>query len=232
MCPRCLDSVVPGQSEYACAACHIPLLNGAALDEDGLCLLCATGMSRFDRAHFYGFHEGELRLLIQLFKYEGVTTLAGPLARLLARVTPQMERFDAVTAVPLHWRRWWHRGYNQAELLAGELASMMGLPMRETLRRVRDTPSQTGLAGAIRRQSMKGAFRMQRRADVAGQHLLLVDDVLTTGATLHACAKELKAAGARRVTVVTLARADRRPALRSIVEPETSPPYFQSKGAS
>ncbi|MBN8732645.1 MAG: ComF family protein [Acidobacteria bacterium] len=232
MCPRCLDSLAAAQSEYACAACHIPLLNGAALNEDGLCLMCSTGASRFDGAYYFGFHEGELRLLIQLFKYRGMASLAGPLSRLLLRALPESGSYDAVVPVPLHWRRRFARGYNQSALLAGELARAMSVPMREALGRVRATPAQSGLTGAVRRRNLRGAFAVRRPADVVGMRLLLVDDVLTTGATLNACAKELKSAGARHITAVTLARADRRPFFRSIQEPATSPHYSYSKGAS
>ncbi|MBK7926612.1 MAG: ComF family protein [Bryobacterales bacterium] len=194
--------------------------------------MCSTGASRFDGAYYFGFHEGELRLLIQLFKYRGMASLAGPLARLLLRALPESGSYDAIVPVPLHWRRRFARGYNQSALLSGELAKSMSIPMREALGRVRATPSQSGLTGAVRRRNLRGAFAMKRRADVAGMRLLLVDDVLTTGATLNACAKELKSAGARHITAVTLARADRRPFFQSFQEPATSPQSSFSKGAS
>lgn len=176
------------------------------------------GLNRFDAAYSFGAYEGVLRQLIHLFKYGKVRTLARPLGGLLAAALPREERFDAVTPVPLHWRRQWRRGFNQSELLAREVARRTGLPLIKPVRRKRATPPQAGMTNAQRRDSVAGAFAVRR--DLAGLRLLLIDDVSTTGATANACAGALKAAGATRVALLTLARVDRR---MSVAPPAAGP---------
>lgn len=171
-------------------------------------MLCRSGGRGFDEAFCYGSYEGTLRKLIHLFKYSGVRRLAQPLAALLADALPRDRQFDLVTAVPLHWRRRWQRGYNQAELLGRAIARARGIPSANVLRRVAATRAQAGLSNAQRRENVAGAFRARRR--VAGLRILIVDDVMTTGATLGACARALKKAGAKSVSVLSLARVDRR----------------------
>jgi ComF family protein len=110
--------------------------------------------------------------------------------------------------VPLHPRRRRARGYNQAEWLAAELARRAGLELAPAaLVRRADTPPQTGLSAAARRANMRGAFAVRQRARVCGRVVVVVDDVLTTGATVLACALALSGAGAREVRLLTLARA-------------------------
>jgi len=114
---------------------------------------------------------------------------------------------DGIVPVPLHPARLAERGFNQAELLAAPCASHWGLPLlTRTLVRARATRPQTELDGAARRDNVAGAFRVSRPADVAGRRLLLVDDVLTTGATVAAAARVLRQHGAREVGVLVLAR--------------------------
>jgi len=121
------------------------------------------------------------------------------------------ETWDCIAAVPLHWRRRWGRGFNQSELLARRLAGLSGVPFASLLKRVRATPAQAGLSSARRRRNLAGAFACRRQAaSLQGQRILLIDDVMTTGSTLAACARVLKRAGAARVGVLTVARADRR----------------------
>ncbi|HZL56746.1 MAG TPA: phosphoribosyltransferase family protein [Bryobacteraceae bacterium] len=136
--------------------------------------------------------------------------LARPLAGFLARAIAVDERFDAVTAVPLYWRRKLQRGFNQAELLARQVARQRNVPFLMALRRRRATEVQASLAMAGRRRNVAGAFVAIPRADVRGKRILLIDDVMTTGATASACATILKRAGAQSVSLATLARVDRR----------------------
>ncbi|HMB52382.1 MAG TPA: ComF family protein, partial [Thermoanaerobaculia bacterium] len=135
--------------------------------------------------------------------------IAAPLADWMAHFAPPLEpRAEVVCAVPLHpWRRW-RRGYNQAERIARPLAVQLGLPYAAALRRRRATPPQTALSRERRRGNVDGAFAATRRggAGVAGRRVLLVDDVATTGATLDAAARALRAAGARRVVALAAAR--------------------------
>jgi ComF family protein len=112
--------------------------------------------------------------------------------------------------MPLHWIRRWRRGFNQAELLARALQKRTGIPVSRALRRQKRTPPQAGLSRAERRVNVETAFDVRAPKTIEGKHVLLVDDIMTTGATASACAAVLKRAGARRVSVLTLARVDRR----------------------
>ena len=115
-----------------------------------------------------------------------------------------------IVPIPLHWTRAWQRGFNQSELLSKILAKRINTPLVRAVGRKRRTPAQAGLTNAQRRTNVSGSFVWNKRCPVKDRHVLLVDDVLTTGATASACASVLKRAGAKRVTVLTLARVDRR----------------------
>lgn len=180
------------------------------MDEEGRCALCRFGLRGFDAAYSFGAYEGTLRELIHLFKYGRIRTLAGPLGDLLAAAIPRDQRFDAIVPVPLHWRRQWRRGFNQSALLAEAVARRYGVRITPAVRRIRATTIQAGLSNAKRRANVAGAFRVRRKRDVEGRRVLLVDDVMTTGATASACAAALKRAGARYVALLTVARVDRR----------------------
>jgi len=180
------------------------------LDEQGRCALCRRGVRGFDAAYSFGFYEAELRQLIHLFKYGRVRTLSGPLGKLLALALPREQAFDVIVPMPLYWRKRWQRGFNQSELLAREIGRRMHTPVENALRRVRNTAAQAGLTSAKRRLNVSGAFQAKKRANIDGRRVLLIDDVMTTGATAASCARALQRAGARQVTLLTLARADRR----------------------
>ncbi|HUI53823.1 MAG TPA: ComF family protein [Bryobacteraceae bacterium] len=191
--------------------CRTPFLNRFPLDEEGRCALCRGGLRGFDAAYCYGAYEGVLRELIHLFKYARVKTLAQPLADLLSLALPREQRFDAVTPVPLHWRRQWARGFNQSDLLAQAIARRCCIPVTRALRRARATLTQAGLSNTARRQNVVAAFRCRPVArTLSGKRVLLIDDVMTTGSTAAACARALKSAGAAKVALLTVARVDRR----------------------
>lgn len=211
MCTHCLAEPKPFAADYFCVSCGTPFANAFPLDSAGQCGLCRRGLTRFDAAFAYGSYEGALREMVHLLKYGGVRTLARPLGALLSSALPRAQRFDFVVPMPMHWLRRWRRGFNQAELLAAEVAKSTGIPLAKVARRTKATPPQAGLSRAKRRLNVGGAFTVRRRTDIRGKRLLLVDDVLTTGATASACAGALKRAGARYVAVLALARADRRP---------------------
>jgi len=210
VCPLCLQSLEPLSAEYFCVDCRTPFLNPAPLDSDGRCRLCRLGLRQFDTVYSFGSYEGTLRELIHLLKYGKVRPLARPLGKLLASALPSDLVCDAVVPVPLHWRRRLERGFNQSELLAKAVARRYGQRPVNAVRRRRRTDAQTGLSNAERRTNVAGAFSVVRKDAVAGRRIILVDDVMTTGATAAACAGVLKRAGAQRVTLVTLARVDRR----------------------
>jgi ComF family protein len=214
VCSRCLHQPQLFRAEVFCACCGTPFLNRAPLDESGRCGLCRLGLNGFDQVYSFGAYEGVLRKLIHLFKFDGIRTLRRPLGSLLTQALPRECAFDAIVPVPLHWRRRWQRGFNQSELLAREIARKWSLPVCALVRRRRATAPQAGLTSAQRRKNVEAAFRVRCRDGKAwrlkGMRLLLIDDVLTTGATASACARALKRAGAAHVTFLALARRDRR----------------------
>jgi ComF family protein len=215
-------------------SCRTPFQNRFPLDEEGRCALCRFSLRGFDVAYCFGAYEGVLRQLIHIYKYGKVRTLAHPLADLLMRALARDERFDLVTAVPLHWRRRWQRGFNQAELLAREIARRSGIPFGRTLRRLRATAAQAGLSNTARRRNVAAAFactRIPRAVALEGRRVLLVDDVMTTGSTAAACARALKSAGAARVSLLTVARVDRRMDFTLRAAADSQPAYLE-RGAS
>jgi ComF family protein len=221
LCRDCLRPPEPLDAEFTCVSCGTPFENAFPLDSEGRCALCRHGLRGFDAAYCFGSYEGRLREWIHLYKYGRVKSMATPLVELLAAAVPGAGCFDAVAPVPLHWRRRWQRGFNQSELLARGLARKLGLPVVRALRRLHHTPTQTGLSRSARRKNVAAAFAS--RQSVNGQRILLIDDVLTTGATGAACAHMLRRAGARSVALATVARADRRwPAIAYPI-PEENP---------
>jgi len=210
VCGACLDVPAPPVAEFVCTVCSTPFQNSFPLDEHGVCAACRAGLRAFDRAASFGAYEGPLRSLIHLLKYRGMKPLARPLAALMNRALPDGERFDAIVPVPLYWRRKWSRGFNQAELLARHVAKSRGIPVMNALHRKRVTGTQASLTTAGRRRNVAGAFTLRPNADVKGKRILLIDDVMTTGATAGACASVLKRAGGKSISLLTVARVDRR----------------------
>lgn len=168
---------------------------------------CRSRLLHVARIRSAAVHEGPVERAIHRFKYRGRRGLARPLAVLLAeRLAVEGLPAEAIAWVPLHPRRRRQRGYDQAWLLAAELAQLTGLPLLEgVLERSRRTPPQVGLDRLQRRTNVAGAFTC-RRTNSAGP-VLLIDDVATTGATLDAAAAALKAAGISPVFGFTVARA-------------------------
>jgi ComF family protein len=213
VCDSCLARPDALVAEYFCITCKMPFLSPFPLDESGRCALCRMGLRGFDAVYSYGSYEGSLRELIHVFKYSKVRPLARHFGEWLAVALPREQSFDVVVPMPLHWYKRWQRGFNQSELLAQEISRRWNVPVRNLVRRKRATASQAGLTSAKRRANVQGAFSVPRGRRLDGLRVLLVDDVITTGATASACAQTLKRAGAKHVTVLALARADRRVAM-------------------
>jgi ComF family protein len=150
------------------------------------------------------------RALVHALKYGDRLDLAPTMGRWMARAGRELlAEADALIPVPLHWRRLWARRFNQSALLAKTIARETGVPVAEgALKRVKATAQQVGLSQAERALNVQGAFRVpaDRKGEVAGRRLVLVDDVLTSGATSDACARTLLRAGASSVDVVVFAR--------------------------
>lgn len=210
VCAACLKLPQPLQADYFCRVCRTPFVDSYPLDERNLCMVCRESLVNFDTAYSYGSYEGPLQKLIQLFKYGKIESLATPLSRLLLQSLPFGEDFDLIMAMPMHWRKRWERGFNQAELLAEPVARRYGLKLSHELRRVRYIQAQAGLKEKERRENLKGSLRVQHPAAVCGKRVLIIDDVFTTGASLRAAAEALKSCGAAHVTALTLARVDHR----------------------
>ena len=204
LCGTCW-STLPAHPAASCA-CGEPLASPHA----SRCGRCRRGLSPFARGASLGPYEGSLRAVIHALKYRGQRTAAGELGRRLhgdpaARAV--LDGAAALVPVPLHPRRLAERGFNQAALLAEDLARRSGVPACErALVRREDTPSQAGLSAAARRANVARAFAVRQRARVDGRVIVLVDDVHTTGATARACARALEEAGAAEVRLLTVAR--------------------------
>lgn len=164
----------------------------------------------FARARSAVAYEGPVPDLVQALKYSDHTDLAPMLGAWMARAAHELVGdADMLLPIPLHFTRLARRRFNQAALLAGVVGGITGLPVRsDILVRSRRTPPQVGLGRDDRARNMRGAFAVpeRRKAGIAGRKLILVDDVLTTGATLEAATRVLIKAGAGRVDVLTLAR--------------------------
>lgn len=175
-----------------------------------VCGSCVGERPPFSYARSAGRYEGVLRRALHAFKFRGQTGLGPLLAELLFDVylTGPPAATDLVVPVPLHPARERTRGFNQSVLLAKPLARRLGLPcLPRVLRRQRPTRPQVDLTGSLRRQNVRGAFDVASPTAVWERRVLLVDDVLTTGATVSECAQTLLRAGASAVGVVTVARA-------------------------
>jgi ComF family protein len=149
------------------------------------------------------------RSLVHSLKYGDRLDLAPPLGRWMARAGEELlAGADALVPVPLHWRRLWARRFNQSAALATAISAAVNVPMTTALKRVRATPQQVGLSKTERAHNVQGAFRVPPagKPEIAGRRLVLVDDVMTSGATVDACARALLRAGASQVDVLVFAR--------------------------
>lgn len=211
LCGTCWRAVIrwprPG-----CPTCGRPRLGaaGAAADAPSPpCPGCAVAPPPWDYARAAGPYVEPLRTVLNQFKFARRRALARPLGDLLVEAcSPWVPaEVDALVPVPLDRGRERERGFNQATLLAERLGAALRRPVRPRwLERVRPTPPQSALGAEARRDNVRGAFRADRAA--AGRHVVVVDDVLTTGATAGECARALKAVGAHTVGVVTVARVE------------------------
>ncbi len=197
-CQACLATLTQELSQPQCARCGRPIVSTAVTEAASppQCHLCRLGAYDFDFVRSFGAYSPAMARAILLLKYTEITPLGGWFAKHLVKLaehhTPGFAA-DVVVPVPLHPSRLRERGYNQAELIARPLARHLGIPFRSTHRE--------------RWETVRGAYAMHQRAKVDKLCVLLVDDVFTTGATLDACSRALRGAGAVRVAGITVARA-------------------------
>jgi ComF family protein len=209
VCPECWRSIAP-VTPPCCQVCGDELDGAAALHD--ACDRCNAHPPAYSLARSAGRYDGALRELLHTFKYEGRRQLAEPLGELLRHAARDvLDGVDAVVPVPLHPIRSLRRGFNQAD----DLARQLRRPVWRVLRRRRHGPSQTSLSGSSRRRNLRGEFGLSLRVGLAarrgrvlpGARLALIDDVMTTGATLDACAQVLVEAGVAEIRALTVGRA-------------------------
>jgi ComF family protein len=207
VCRACVQRMRP-QAEQICLKCGMP---GPALPaSDGACPRCRGMKFAFSAVRTLGLYEGDLRQAVLRMKHHHYESLALALARPLAgvlRERPLPGKVDLVAPVPMHWLKRLWRGANSAETLAAGVAAELQLPVFADLVRCRRLLEKQGTLPAGRRfQNVRNAFRVRPSFDIRGAAVLLVDDVLTTGASADAVGKALRRAGAAEVFVLAAAR--------------------------
>jgi ComF family protein len=209
LCPDCFTRTA-FIGEPCCGACGVPFANARQGGRERLCQACRLAPPPWGQARGALRYDAQARRLVLPLKYSDRVELADALAPWMARAgTAMLRAAEVIVPVPLHRRRLFSRRYNQAALLAGALARLTGRPsVPDALRRVRATRSLGELSAPARAQTVAGAFavRPHRLNRVAGRRVVLVDDVLTSGATCGACTRVLLEAGARSVDVLVAAR--------------------------
>lgn len=208
LCPACREFVEASSSRPACPSCGATLSPFAGIDP--ACAACASQRFAFDSVGRVGAYTGGLRALLTAFKFGGHEELDRYFAERLARVIQRLEVYediDAAVAVPTCWRHRLRRAFHPAVVLGRMAARRCRIPYAPLLVRVGGGPHQVGLSYTARQTNVRGRFRLARGCAVQGARLLLIDDVMTTGATVGECARVLKRAGAEAVHVVVVARA-------------------------
>lgn len=218
-CPLCSQTLPLSWPEPFCADCFARLeplpparCNRCALpfvateNSAHLCARCLRQPPEFEVVHALGLYQGMLRTAIHQFKFNNRVLLDRALGKLLNRVIPQEAEYDLLVAVPLARQRLQQRSFNQSLLLARELARLRQRPVvADLLKKAQETVPQHGLSATARQQNLRDVFQCCRQ--LSGERILLIDDVMTTGATLRACSQVLCRAGAGEVQAAVLARA-------------------------
>jgi ComF family protein len=204
LCPACFSRIAFNHPPF-CVKCSRPL---AAYTDEGLCADCRRLMPAFDRAWAATLYTGPMAELIPRYKFHHKTALRKTFVAIIRHFLKRYEialTADIILPVPLHPARLRERGYNQSALIAESLAGALGIPPAlNGLERVRHTPRQSELGQKDRFTNIRGAFRMKPSSEFTGKSVILVDDLLTTGATASEAAKTLKDAGAAEITVIAL----------------------------
>ena len=206
LCSRCWSGITFFAPPW-CVLCGLPFPH--PMGEDAVCGDCARERPIWDQARAVLRYDKNSRRLLLGFKHGDHTHSAAAFGQWMQRAGADvLARADLLVPVPLHWTRLFQRRYNQAALLAQAVHAAGGPEVAaDWLVRRRRTPVQGHLGPAARERNVRGAFAMRSRRSVAGKHLVVVDDVMTTGATVEECARVLRRAGALSISVLTLARA-------------------------
>jgi ComF family protein len=206
LCARCWRAITFFAPPW-CAVCGLPFPHPQG--EDAVCAECARETRSWDRARAVLRYDKNSRHLVLALKHGDRTHLVGAFGRWMHRVGAEvLSGADLLVPVPLHWTRLLQRRYNQAALLAQAISSAGGPPVAvDWLVRRRRTPPQGRLGSAARSRNVRAAFATQPGRSLAGKRVVIVDDVMTSGATLEECARVLRRAGATSIGALTLARA-------------------------
>lgn len=206
LCGRCWSNIVFFAPPW-CVMCGLPF--PYPMGEKAVCADCARGRHSWDRARAVLRYDKNSRRLILALKHGDQTHLAQAFGGWMQRTGREvLAGADLTMPVPLHWTRLFHRRFNQAALLAHAIRGAGGPPVAaDWLVRRRRTPSQGHMSPEARARNVRAAFALRSGRDVAGKHVVIIDDVITTGATADECARVLKRAGAASVGVLALARA-------------------------
>lgn len=207
LCHLCWGSLREAIGADYCHRCGAAV--GPYTEPGAGCNRCRNFKLSYEHLARVGLHRGPLAEMVRGLKFARQAHLAkllGELLHLSIEGAGMTDQFDVITPVPLHWWRSWCRGYNQAQLLAERLSALSRRPVRPLLRRVRWTEPQTHLSRSARLANVRGAFALRIGLDMQDKRVLLIDDVLTTGATASEAASVLRRAGARvNVAVVAVA---------------------------
>lgn len=198
ICTKCWKTI-ERYSGPACSICGLPALSEHTLS----CEQCIKDEPHFSGVLYYSIYDGVIREAIHLLKFKGIKRLSEPLGALLSELT--IPEADGIVPVPLHKNTLLKREFNQTALIGRYLSKALKIPlMTGALEKIKETPMQTELIRKDRLKNVKNAYTASE--DVKGKRLLLIDDVITTGATVRECARTFIKAGAEKVTVIALAR--------------------------
>ncbi len=207
VCPECLQSIRVISHPF-CSQCGLPT-SGLSMQSDGICGRCLAKSPPYSRARYAVYYEGQLRKALISFKYYNALNLAKTLSDILTmgfQTHYDRDEFDLIVPVPVHRKRLFKRGFNQAALLAAKLSGNVNVPLyRRSLIKLKDTPPQARLTRSQRIKNIRNSFGVRNPAKIQRKRVLLIDDVATTGSTITEATKTLIKAGAARVDALVLA---------------------------
>jgi competence protein ComFC len=202
LCQECKDFFRPVEETSSCSFC------GTWLSAENVCGECTRKRPPFERGHFGFYFEGALREAVHSFKFKGRKDVGRALVRLLRpKLLHMQEAFDVIVPLPVTEKRLKERGFNQTFIIAEEISAVTGKKLvHQALYKTRETRDQYTLSRPERKKNVRGVFALRDGNVLKGKHVLLVDDLFTTGATAKEATKVLQAAGSRSVVLFALAR--------------------------